>query len=256
MKFILGAARAFGLSSLLPLNVPANKPLMYCNGLEIAQARIRINETTYSCNNSTIIISCPKVFDNETFDECSSETMICGTLRADSAVYCASDTLLNRSPIFCNSTIVVSEEESDEPVTVLDCYEGELPSELAAYVPTTTTEEPITIAENEHSFGSNLKSFFMKLFGASNTISEPANTSESIFETTMLTQGGNETRWIPEALTMPPETKTLKTSNKTSEKGFYIYLSNGQRLWIWDYSDNLLEKQKQMQESLHNFDYD
>ncbi|KAL7042496.1 hypothetical protein ACKWTF_001160 [Chironomus riparius] len=56
---IVGAAKAFGLVSLLPLNVPPGKPLMYCGNTDLIQSQIRINnEATYVCNNAKIEISC------------------------------------------------------------------------------------------------------------------------------------------------------------------------------------------------------
>ncbi|CRK93766.1 CLUMA_CG007294, isoform A, partial [Clunio marinus] len=151
---VVGAATAFGLASLLPLNVPENKPLMYCNTTEIAQTRIKLYENIYSCVNKSILISCPKIEEN------------------------------------------LSEV-------------GVLPEKLAAFIPTTTTEAPEKV-EKELSLSARIHVFFLKVIGKSDIIEKttlaPVTSSSQV--------DFNETFWIPEPLTVPPEVSLDESSNK------------------------------------------
>lgn len=65
--YFTDAATAFGLATLLPLKVPANKPLMYCGNTALIQAEIRIeNGLVYRCRNGTFEARCPKIVENAT----------------------------------------------------------------------------------------------------------------------------------------------------------------------------------------------
>lgn len=56
---VLGAATAFGVYSLLPLNVPPGKPLLSCNTTMLNQIDMMFNDKIYTCVNGTIAFACP-----------------------------------------------------------------------------------------------------------------------------------------------------------------------------------------------------
>jgi hypothetical protein len=215
--FLTGAATAFGLVSLLPLNVPAYKPLMYCNATEIAQSQVKFDETTYRCLNGTIGISCMQKLENGTFlDDCKDQTMQCDIKDDISNLYCTNGTLLSRINIFCNSTALLNGTNLNETTTVLNCYEGALPQAQAAFIPTTTTEAPITTTtERSLSFSAKMHIFFLKLAGKSEVLKTTTTTTTSLPDIPQASLDNNST-WVPEALTIPPET-TTETSFTTTE---------------------------------------
>jgi hypothetical protein len=222
---VVGAATAFGLVSLLPLNVPANKPIMYCNNTDLAQAQVKINnETLYQCINGTFVASCPKIVvgENETIvDECKKQSMMCDNNASD--IYCSNGTLLSKNTIFCNSTTVLNGTvQLNETTTILNCYNGELPQSQASFIPTTTTEAPVTTTtEKSLSFGAKMHVWFMKLIGKSDVLEKPPTTTTSTTESPEIPQlaldEGNKTQWTPEALTIPPETTTTTTTEAPFE---------------------------------------
>lgn len=204
---VVGAATAFGLASLLPLNVPVNKPLMYCNSTDIAQTQIKFEGNIYFCANNSIAISCPRsvTFDNTTFDECLSQnkTLQCDLKDDVENVYCTNGTLLNRVATMCNSTTMLNGTNTNETTPILNCYPGSLPDQQAAFIP---TEAPITTTtEKQLSIGAKMHIFFLKLIGKGDVL-EKKETTESPFEANP--RLSSEAKWIPEALTIPPETTT------------------------------------------------
>lgn len=149
---VIGAAAAFGVNTLLPLNVPIGKPLMYCNTSPLAQDLIKIENFVYSCVQGSFSVSCPHILeDGQVGDDCSDSDVI---LQCNSAplmtelaeIYCSDGTLLSTSPIVCNSsmefnqTVFVDGSSGDETLTVVQCYFGELPKDQASFVPTTYLE--------------------------------------------------------------------------------------------------------------------
>jgi hypothetical protein len=211
---VVGAATAFGLASLLPLNVPANKPLMYCNGTDVAQNPIYLDFNIYSCANESVAMSCPRMAENSTvIDECLNQTMICDTEQTTENLYCTNGTLLSRSPIFCNS--ITLQNGTNVNQTTLNCYQGQISQAMASFIPTTTTEAPIVPAtEKELSLKSKIHVFFMKLVGKSDIIekAQTPTTAAPIDENPRFVLKENETLWVPEALTIPPETNTTDTT--------------------------------------------
>lgn len=214
-----GAATAFGLTSLLPLNVPSDKPLMYCNSTFIAQNPLKLGDNTYSCLNSSIAISCPRTYENGTsFDTClaGQTTLGCDLRESSDQIYCTNGTLLSRTPVVCESstsfnfTIVVNGTSMTETDNVLNCRFGEVPQAQASFIPTTTTEAPITTTtEKSLSLGARMHVFFMKLIGKSDSL----KTTTPIPETTTSTTTQLPILvWVPEALTVPPETTTMETT--------------------------------------------
>ena len=217
---IKGAATAFGLVSLLPLNVPENKPLLYCNSTEIAQAQIRIEENIFSCLNQTIVISCAKSLEDETVvDDCSNITMECDMKDNVDNLFCTNATLVSRVSLVCNSTTIIEGTNINDSIAILDCYEGQIPSYSASFIPT-TTEAPLKSVEKRLSMSAKVHIFFMKISGKSDIVEKVRTSStttapEPIGSRFLLNE--NETLWVPEALTIPPETTS---TTKTEEENF------------------------------------
>lgn len=144
---VIGAATAFGLVTLLPLNVPAEKPLMYCNTSPLAQDLIRIENYFYSCKEGRFSIFCSDgLEDGSSGDDCSnSDTMLqCNSIPLTTGLAelsCLKGTLRSNSPIVCdssaefNNTVVVDGIFDNETVGVVECYFGELPENQASVVP-------------------------------------------------------------------------------------------------------------------------
>lgn len=242
---VVGAATAFGLASLLPLNVPANKPLMYCNATEITQTQIKLEGNIYSCVNNSIAISCQRVFSNFTADECANknQTMECDLADSSENLYCTNATLISRQDTLCNSTTVLNGTNVNITTTILNCYPGMLNEKLAAFIPTTTTVAPITTTtERSLSLGAQIHVFFLHLAGKSDVLVKPPTTTvEPPTEDPRLALKDDETPWIPEALTIPPETTTTEVPSKTTSEAPYYWgmkLGNGEHMKI---SEDLLK---------------
>ncbi|KAG5674813.1 hypothetical protein PVAND_004760 [Polypedilum vanderplanki] len=213
---VIGAATAFGLMTLLPLNVPANKPLMYCNDIdEVTQAEIRIeNGYIYQCVNDTIEITCPQIFfgfiDNSTSNlnatekksNCENRLMTCSEDGEEiiDGIYCKKDSLFSNGNLFCNSTTNFNDTETNETITVLNCYKGKLPDREASFIPTTPL--PIGMTEKPSlSFGALMHIFMLKLIGQSEVLDKKFTSS---------TPDPEIPSWIPEALTIPPPETTTE----------------------------------------------
>lgn len=216
---VTGAATAFGLASLLPLNVPSSKPLMYCNTTEIMQTQIKLEDNIYSCVNNSIAMSCPRSLENSTIiDACANKIMECDLADSLENLFCTNATLVSRSGTLCNSTIVLNGTNVNETTTILNCYPGLLADKLTAFIPTTTTEAPIvTTTERSLSLGAKIHVFFLKLIGKSEVLKKETTTvAPSIKDDPRLGLKENETAWVPEALTIPPETTTTETPTTTT----------------------------------------
>lgn len=197
---VIGAATAFGLVSLLPLNVPADKPLMYCNNTDILQNPIQFNFNVFWCVNGSVAISCPRVLQNETVvDVCFNQTLQCDVEKTSRNMYCTEGTMYSQSALVCNSTMFQNGLNNEESPVILNCYSGSVANEYASYIPTlSTTEAPNVIEkEKDDSFFGKIKGFFASLVGDS----EEGDDEESNDE--------NEGSWVPEALTIPPEAFTI-----------------------------------------------
>ena len=225
---VVGAATAFGLASLLPLNVPVNKPLMYCNTTDIAQTQIKFEGNIYFCANNSIAISCPRsvLSDNTTFDECLSEnkTLQCDLKDNVENVYCTNGTLLNREATMCNSTTMLNGTNANETTPILNCYLGFLPDQQASFIPSLTTEAPITTTEKQSSFGADLYSYFLKIFSENDDLEE-ASVSESSEEYDFMPN--TKAAWVPVALAMPLltllPTPPKENPSTTTTEGPFMY---------------------------------
>ncbi|KAG5666174.1 hypothetical protein PVAND_017683 [Polypedilum vanderplanki] len=243
---VIGAASAFGLASLLPLNVPANKPLMYCGNTDLIQSQICIeNGFIYKCKNGTFEVKCSrnsqnlvnstnfdnfKNVDNSTMTvnvnierskenstnnnllTCERKVMTCDEEKEkDEGIYCKSKTLYSAQEIFCNSTSVLKSSKSNKTIEVLNCYKGKLPENEASFIPTTTTstEAPFTTTtEKSLSIGAQMHIFMLKLLGKYEVL-EKNKIPEKIESTTEIPKV--EPQWIPKALEILPPTTTTTT---------------------------------------------
>lgn len=195
---------------------------MYCNNTELMQSQIQINnQNIYQCINNTIEMSCSRkvlvndteVHENQT--ECVNKNMQCDLKDEEivGSVYCSNGTLMSKNFIFCNSTTLLNGTNINETTTILNCYEGQLPENQAAFIPTTTTTQaPVTTTEKSLSFGAKVHMFFLRVIGKDNQ-AEKVTTTTHMPETTTVKDS-----WIPEALTIPPETTTVSTT--TTEAPF------------------------------------
>lgn len=105
-------------SSLLPLNIPAGKPILSCNATQLLQAQINLNGHIYDCSRSAITISCPRVDEhNLIVDECQGETLECDVRmnQGSKTVSCTNGTLISSHPIICKSAHLL------ENKNVLNC---------------------------------------------------------------------------------------------------------------------------------------
>lgn len=220
------------MATLLPLNVPADKPLLYCNVTGVAQTHVQLDENVYSCANQSIAISCPRTVENATTDVCTNTTMECDLKTGElETYYCTNATLLSRASLVCNSTTILNGTNVNETTTILNCYRGSLPVKLASFIPTTTTTEaPITTTtEKQLSLGARIHIFFVKLVGNGHildtTTSAPTTTTALPIDDDdpRLQLSGNQTPWVPEALTIPPETTTATATTTTTTETPFIF---------------------------------
>ncbi len=263
---VVGAATAFGLTSLLPLNVPPRKPLMYCNknSSEIAQALILFRQNIYQCNEGKFWETHISCFDETSTNETSSnstteapETNLqseCNvdknrTLECESAdkIYCRIETLFGASNIFCNSTRLLKTSNLKEPLIVLNCYEGSLYKSQASFIPTTTstTAAPIPTTEKSLSFAAQTHLFLLKLAGCADSLKMPEKTTTPVpVEIPHLSVDESIPAWVPEAMTIPPTTTTTTTTPKPVK---YVWkIKRGNKLEDAEYFRRTLDEFEMM----------
>ncbi|KAL7042488.1 hypothetical protein ACKWTF_001157 [Chironomus riparius] len=278
---VIGAATAFGLASLLPLNVPSNKPLMYCNNTDLMQSQIQINnEYIYHCINGSIVVSClknsddnltlnivkdqiqadlnqtkdignqtevignqtgqiltqlnlvepffnqTKVLLNTTESKCSGNVVIMECDLSDEEVtgnlYCKKGTLMSKNLIFCNATtllngtMIVNGTSINTTTSILNCFEGQVPEKQASFIPT-TTQAPVTTTERSLSFGARAHMFFLSIIGKDDIVNQKQKAED-------IPQLSDNETWIPEALTLPPETTTESTTTTTTTEAPFEWM--------------------------------
>ncbi|CAO1304829.1 unnamed protein product [Diamesa serratosioi] len=153
---VIGAATAFGVYSLLPLNVPSGKAVLSCNSTELQQAKINFNGTTYGCFNKVITIN-------------TGTTLECDKKKDSSIIYCTNGTLIIMENIFCNDTTFIDETNTN----VLHCFSGLLPDKIASSIP---VEDPIEIPKKPVTTGQQVKVFLLWWLGKSNKTTTEATT--------------------------------------------------------------------------------
>lgn len=184
---------------------------MYCGNTDIIQSQLRINNNDiYVCNKNKIEILCSK---NSESQKCVNEELSDGFM---DNIYYSDGTLKSTMPLFCNSTITVNDE-----LTLLNCYDGQMPRNEMSFIPTTTSTEspffaPTTTTPKPLSFGANLHVIFLKIIGKSRDL-ETTTQKPEIFPYT------ESMSWHPEALTIPPET-TTELYRRTTTKPRYVYM--------------------------------
>jgi hypothetical protein len=188
-----------------------------------------------SGENNSILVSCPRSFENMVIDECLNKTMECDIPESLDNLYCLNATLISRQASMCNSTTVLNGTNVNETTTILNCYPGSISEKLASFVPTTTTAAPImTTTEKQYSFGAKVHMFFLKIMGKSDILENKETTTPMppVYDDPRLGLSENETAWIPEALTIPPEPTTLEptTQSSTTEGEFDFYMANSRTL--------------------------
>jgi hypothetical protein len=192
---------------------------MYCNVSEIAQTNIRLDDNIYSCGNKSIGVSCPRLFENTTIDECPNKTLSCDVAEGLENIFCTNATLMSRASLVCNSTTILNGININETTTILNCYPGSLPEKLASFIP--TTEAPVeATTEKSLSFGAKVHVFLLKLIGRSDVLEKKETTTvlpPITEEDPRLALMGNETAWVPEALTIPPEVISTTSAPNISD---------------------------------------
>lgn len=154
-------------------------------------------------------MSCPRSVESAIVDECLNKTMVCDVKDEATADYfCTNATLVSRAALVCNTTTIVNGTNENETSTVLHCFRGALPARLASFIPTTTTEAPITTTtEKKLSMNSKIHVFFLKLVGKGHILNASTSTPATLLFDDDDSRFGfeNQAEWIPEALTLPPE---------------------------------------------------
>jgi hypothetical protein len=202
---ISGAARAFGLKTLLPLNVPKGQPLMYCPDKNLQQAKIQLDGKLYSCLDSTLQVDCiptnkmsTELTTEETVegDDCVNKSSTCNESfeNIDEFLFCDSGVFASSFPVVCDSsTFSIEDDES-----TLNCYYGQLPEDLTSFIP--TTEDPNEDEMPQKTFVNpspihRVVSFFVDLFVSKEKVSEV----EIVTEPPVVYTFENTTEWLPSA---------------------------------------------------------
>lgn len=214
---------------------------MYCGASlpDIDQVDIYFKGNVYECINDTVIVTsfeCLKSLSEKRSKEIEGSTLAplvedpnCKErkvlLNETTGLYYVNETLLGHNNVFCNSTtnytytydspkdgngnLTSNATDLTDHYTLLYCYEGQVAKKKAAFIP--TTQKPVTTTEKVLSFGARTHLFLLEIIGKRDVLkkSETTTTEASL--------------WVPEALTIPPETteKTvwMKKARKTQEDG-------------------------------------
>ncbi|CAG9798091.1 unnamed protein product [Chironomus riparius] len=201
---VSGAATAVGVVSLLPLIVPPYKPLMYCGNTELQQLPIRINEKDiYICNKNTFEISCPDNFMNQMNNICMNKKLQCDLKynEVNGNIFCRNGTLYSKANIYCTSTTTI--RGRIETMDILECREGQIPSHLGSFIPTTTPNSFFTTTTSKPkplSFGAQAHLFILKLMGKFDVV-KTETTTESYPST-------KQFAWHPVPMSVPSEITT------------------------------------------------
>ena len=159
---VVGAATAFGVYSLLPLNVPSGKPVLSCNATELQQTQINFNGTTYGCSIKIITMN-------------SEKSLECDKKKDSSIIYCTNGTLIIKEDIFCPDTTFINESNT----IVLNCFSGLIPDEVASSIP---TESPIVVSPKPATTGQKVQYFIKWWFGKTkNSTTEAAPVPDQFF---------------------------------------------------------------------------
>lgn len=185
---VMGAATAFGLTSLFPLNVPTGRPLMYCNSSHVEQNPIRLSGRIYSCSDGEFVVSCPRflqddgsLFDNE---DCSGKSKILpcdlinqmSVLSIKTGIYCKQGTLLRIHQTYCLSALAsfrrteVAGVLVTETINIIDCHDGQVHPRQASFI--TIPIRKMTEWEKEKIINDEVEEFPRKWVAEAMTIPE------------------------------------------------------------------------------------
>ncbi|CAO1390974.1 unnamed protein product [Diamesa tonsa] len=136
---VVGAATAFGVYSLLPLNVPSEKPIISCNATALKQSQIKLNDNIYYCVNASIKVS--RLYGiEEKANETNNEFMKCDSDTESNVLFCTNGTLFSSKSIVCNETNQFMNIELNETTSTLNCYFGSMLHSMTSTVPTEAPE--------------------------------------------------------------------------------------------------------------------
>lgn len=224
-SFKLGAATAFGVISLLPLDVPPGKPLMYCGNTDLHQSQLRINDRIiFVCTNKNFEV----LRKNSEDEKYSNEILQCGVSNGFVGnIYCSDGALFSTINLVCNLTFTVNGKKSQKELTILNCYDGQLPRNKISFVPTSTTTELsfLTTTPKPLSFNANLHLTFLKILGKSEVLLE--TTTQETFPYT------DSMAWHPDPLMVTTESTTMRPTRSTTNRPYvwmekeYKYHENG-----------------------------
>lgn len=206
--FKLGAATAFGLESLLPLRVPANQPLMYCGNTNLNQTAIRMDyDDVFTCNKNENKFEIWSANNYRNIVTSMNRKMQCDlkSHEVNGKFYCKNGTLYIKQPMKCLSKILI--KRRNEESYVLECAEGELPSHLGSFIPTTTPSAYMltsTTTQKPLSLGAKTHIFMLKLMGKFDVVEPDTNTAR----TSEIFPSSDQFAWHPVPLTKPPEHTT------------------------------------------------
>jgi hypothetical protein len=212
-----GAAIAFGLETLLPLNIPPKSPLMYCKSAhELRQNQIKLNGRIYSCANGEVLSG-----ECDEHDSCNGSALICNNNGGINEISCINGTLYSEIDMFCN--------KSDAQSNALHCYAGQLPGHATSFIPTTMPASPPV--EGQSGF-SKFLNFFLDLLGLASEENEVVEVAAVGKEEERQKRVDAQSKWIPQALEIPPAPIT------TPEPHIYLVKSNDNKA-IWHYYRSL-----------------
>jgi hypothetical protein len=210
-----GAAIAFGLETLLPLNIPAKSPLMYCKSAhELRQNQIKLNGRIYSCKNGGVLSA-----ECDERDSCDGNASICNNDSGINEISCINGTLYSRVEMFCNQSDTHNHGSGGDN-GLLRCFIGQLPSDTTSFIPTI---RPAVLQTGGQSSFAKFANFFLDLVGLASEEQEEA--------VEVMTTRSN---WVPKPLEIPaapittpePHIYLVKSNDNTATWHYYRSLSD------------------------------
>lgn len=128
---ILGAKDVFSAIELLPLSVPAGKPILSCNATSLKQTQVKISDEIFSCIDGLISVECIDGFNGNL---CPGKILVCD-IQSSKELTCTNGTLMSRGDLECGSISL------GNPKSTLNC--GFKIDVRVDNSPTTTTRAPI-----------------------------------------------------------------------------------------------------------------
>lgn len=169
------------------------------------------NGTIYSCfEGSVIMTTCPKDMSNLMVGDCKQKKLECDD-KFENTLWCMDGILTTNIDVVCNSTFEFSYVYARSNETILECFEGSYPENLASFVP--TTAKPAT-KQGELSFAANAYLLILRLLGKADFLD--STTEAPIVKDPREGLKEGETPWVPEAITFPPGLEVVDLQFKYS----------------------------------------